>query len=278
MLDIQELVRPNTLTEAFNYLKENKWKITAGGTDILPAVRDGRLKKTCLIDLFYLKENLGKIYLDGRFLHVGALATHDEIACSKDVCEKIPALSQACKGIGSAQIRKRATLGGNLVNASPAADSVPVLLAADASVCLRSKEGERRVLINDFLKGPGKTDLKNDEILTDVLIPCDGRKWQGTYMKVGGRNALVISIAGAAILRDASGQFRVACGSVGPTVLRANRVEALFNGEEASLEKVKKALEQDICPIDDVRATGRYRKMVMANVLWNVYDHWKEGM
>lgn len=278
MLDIQELVRPKTLAEAFNYLEESKWKITAGGTDILPAVRDGRLKEACLIDLFYLKENLAKIYLDSQYLHVGALATHDEIASSKDVHEKIPALSQACRGIGSAQIRKRATLGGNLVNASPAADSVPVLLAADASVCLQSKEGERRVRIKDFLKGPGKTDMRKGEILTEVLIPCDKGKWQGIYMKVGGRNALIISVAGAAILRDASGQFRVACGSVGPTVLRASRVEALFNGGEASLKRVKEALEQDICPIDDVRATGKYRKMVIANVLWNVYDHWKEGM
>lgn len=97
-------------------------------------------------------------------------------------------------------------------------------------------------------------------------------------MKVGGRSALVISIAGAAVLRTPEGEFRVACGSVGPTVLRAERTEQIMNRGNVSLEKIKEALEQDISPIDDVRASGRYRKMVMANMLWNMYGNWKEGM
>ena len=280
MLSIKEIVRPKTLADTWDCLGKGDWKITAGGTDVLPAVRDGRLKDICLLDLDYLKDDLGKIYESGGCLHVGALATHDGIVHSELVNKKFKVLAQACQKIGSAQIRKRATIGGNIVNASPAADSVPALLAAKARVCVKSGKGERQIPLGDFLKGPGRTDLKKGEILTEVCIPlpAGGGRWQGEYMKVGGRSALVISIAGAAVLRTPEGEFRVACGSVGPTVLRAERTEQIMNRGNVSLEKIKEALEQDISPIDDVRASGRYRKMVMANMLWNMYGNWKEGM
>ena len=266
VLELRELSFPQSFSELIEKMDGGSLPI-AGGTDILPLCRDGKLKVDALADMEALRGELGLVYFSEDTLEIGALTTMDTLSRHQTVKRLFPALAQAAGAVGSQQIRNRATLGGNIVHASPAADSVPPLVAAGAVVVLRGAAGERSLLLEDFLMGPGKTALTESdasELLTAVRVPIPQEGWRGGYTKVGGRTALTISIASVAMLYSAQTGYRVAYGSVAARVRRALTLEeALTAGEEQRLSALIKGA---ISPISDVRASADYRRKLCVNL------------
>jgi len=253
---------PRTLAEALDLLRDEGPLVPlAGCTDVLVDQHLGRSEHRSFLNLWPLDELRG-IEIDGDALRIGALSTHAELQRSALVREVLPILAEAAATIGGPQIQSRGTLGGNLVNASPAADTLPVLSVAEATVVLQSSTGERRVPFASFYTGYRETACRDDELLTAVIIPrLRGRQW---FRKVGTRAASAISkIVLAAVLDDPP---RIAAGSLAPTVVRLSAVEAAIMAG-GDVDVAANALDQDVTPIDDVRSTAAYRRRVTQNLL-----------
>jgi xanthine dehydrogenase small subunit len=233
----------------------------AGCTDVYVGLHFQTLPDRRFIDLWDLKELRG-IKLDGDVLRIGALTTYSEMIASKIVQKRVPMLVAASREVGGAQIQNRGTLGGNVANASPAGDTLPVLAAANARIVLRSHSGTRTVPFNDFYTGYRKSVRNPGELITAIEIPrIHGVQW---WRKVGTRRAQAISKVMMAAVRGTD--LRVAIGSVGPTVVLAKSAAAvLSNG--GSIADARAALRTEIAPIDDVRSTAEYRAGVAANLL-----------
>jgi len=239
----------------------------AGATDLYVHLNAGTLEPRRFLNLWGLDE-LRRIELKGGLLSIGALATFSDCRRSALVRRRLPMLAAAAREVGGAQIQNRGTLGGNIANASPAGDALPVLAAADALVVLRSAGGgTRRVPFNAFYTGYRASVLRADELIVAVEIaPLAGKQW---FRKVGTRLAQAISKVVIAAVR--SPRPRIALGSVGPTVMRAPKTEAAL-AAGASLEEARAALEAEIQPIDDLRSSAGYRRRVAGNLLerfWN---------
>lgn len=257
-----DLLQPRTVEEAVLLLRDNPGTAPlAGGTDLYVALNLGTLQGRSFLDLWALDE-LRQIRDTDGVLSIGALASYSEIIRSRAVRARLPMLVAASREIGGVQIQNRGTLGGNIANGSPAGDSLPVLLAADAVIVLRSAAGERRVPIVDFYLAYRQSVMRADEIITTVEIPrTDGKQW---FHKVGTRAAQAISkVVMAGIRGD---RVRLAIGSVAPVPLRLPRTEeALSNG--AGIEHARVELDAEIAPMDDLRSTERYRRRVAGNLL-----------
>ncbi len=258
--------KPRNLNEALELIsKLSNFKLLAGGTDLVLDMKIGRVKPEVLVDIPGLGE-LKFIKDEGQCVRIGALTTLQEILESDIVKRKIPVLSEAVLEMASWQVRNVATLGGNLCNASPAADTAPPLLVLNSSVKLVSTDGERVVPISKFFLGPRKTVMEENEILAEVIVPVE--EGSGTsFIKLGRRNAFTLSVvAVATLVKVSNGKFsdvRIALNSVAPKPLRAFHAEEFLKGKEVSLDNVSKASElvlEDISPIDDVRASARYRR------------------
>ena len=271
MMEVADYKKATTLSEALDLLDTGSWRVLAGGTDILPQMRAGIRNNERLLDIQALHDELGQIRLEEDYLFVGALCRHNEIVQSKLVNQWVAPLALACSKIGSAQIRKRGTLGGNAVNASPAADSVPVLVAVGAEAIIASADAKRILPIEELAVRPGRTCLSSRELLVGFRIPVMGKPWRGIYEKVGVRHALQISIADFACLYHEKAGYRISCGSVGPTIKRAVLLEKLFAEKGHLKEDFDEALRSDISPIDDIRASGEYRRDVLCNLIYNLY-------
>lgn len=233
----------------------------AGCTDVYVAVNFGTLTGTRFLDLWPL-ERLRKIEVTEDTLRIGALATFSDIIWSRNVRKRVPMLVAAAKLIGGPQIQNRGTLGGNVANASPAGDSLPVLAACDAMVLLRNATEERRVKFTDFYTGYRQSVRRPDELILAIEIKRQtGTQW---FRKVGTRAAQAISKVVIAAVRDA--RPRIALGSVAATTVRVPKTEQALAGG-ASIDEAVKIFEQEITPIDDVRSTAEYRKTVSANLL-----------
>jgi CO/xanthine dehydrogenase FAD-binding subunit len=266
---------PRDLDEAYAILADGPAKPIAGGTDLMVALT-GELGEPPerVIDLWRL-EALRGIALDGDVVSLGALTTYTEIRRSAVCREHLPVLVEAAATIGAAQIQNRGTLGGNVVNASPAGDTLPVLLAADASFVLGSSRGERTVPAGEFWTGYRQTALTQDELLLRIRIPLlAGRELR--FRKIGTRRAQSISKVVLALgWRDAGtgapwADVRLALGSVAPTPIRAAATEAALEGRQPTPETADLAAETlagELRPIDDVRSTAEYRRLVAARVL-----------
>ena len=198
----------------------------------------------------------------GGLLCIGALATHTDLIRSPLVRRRLPMLAAAAREVGGVQIQNRGTLGGNVANASPAGDTLPVLAAAEAIVVLRSAAGTRRVPFTAFYTGYRQSVRRQDELIAGFEIPAvRGRQW---FRKVGTRAAQAIS---KIVIAGVAGETpRIALGSVAPTVIRATRTEQALAGG-ASLEDAQRILVQEIAPIDDIRSTAEYRRRVASNLL-----------
>jgi CO/xanthine dehydrogenase FAD-binding subunit len=256
------LLRPRTLDEALAMLRDEGPLVPlAGCTDVYVAMNFGTLASARFIDLWGLDELRGIEAMDGG-MRVGALATHTDLATSPIVRERLPILAAACREVGGVQIQNRGTLGGNVANASPAGDTLPVLAVADAVVVLRSADGERRVPFNGFYTGYRATVMRPDELIVAFEIPpVPPAQW---FRKVGTRAAQAISkVVMAAVKGDAP---RVALGSVAPTVVCLPRTEAAL-ASGASIEDAQRELMAEVTPIDDIRSTADYRRRVAANLL-----------
>jgi carbon-monoxide dehydrogenase small subunit/xanthine dehydrogenase small subunit len=270
-----ELVRPISLTDALELLAGGpSLRPVAGGTDLMVALHaGGEARDVPLLDLWGLDELRG-IRLDGGDLVLGALTTYAELRRSPLVARTLPVLGVAAATIGAAQVQARGTIGGNVVNASPAGDLLPVLLATDASLVVASTAGGRVVPANGFWRAYRATACAPGELVTEVRIPLPaGRVVR--FRKVGTRRALAISkvVLAVAWRRDDGGAWRdvrVAAGSVAEVPLRAPAAEAVLEGQRPSVETAQRAaaaVMRDVRPIDDVRSTAAYRRAVTGRVL-----------
>jgi len=265
---------PTSLAEAFALLAGGDgWKPVAGGTDLLVQINgDLAPPPAHVLDIWRLAELRGIDLVDGALV-LGALTTYTDIRRS-DLCrEHLPALVEAAATIGAAQIQNRGTIGGNAMNASPAGDTLPVLLATDAELTLGSARGERIVAAGDFWPAYRKTSCQPDELLLRIRFPLpSGRHVR--FRKVGTRRAQAISKVVMAISwREDGGVWRdvrVGLGSVAPTPIRATQTERVLEGaapRETTADHAAATLAAEIHPIDDVRSTADYRRVVSARVL-----------
>jgi len=233
----------------------------AGCTDVYVNLNFGTLPQKRFLNLWPLDELRGIAMRNGN-LSIGALTTYTEIVRSPLVRKRLPILAAASREIGGAQIQNRGTLGGNIANASPAGDTLPVLAVAEAILVLKSAGGTRRVPLNSFYTGYRESVLKSDELVAAVEIPpVPGRQW---FRKVGTRAAQAISKVVMAAVRGKAP--RVALGSVAPTVVRLPRTEAIL-AAGGPIAEARAELEREIRPIDDLRSTAEYRRRVSGNLL-----------
>lgn len=267
--------KPPTLPEALALVFANpaRLPIVAGGTDIIVQWRSGLVDLKGVIDVSGIGE-LREIRDDDVFVDIGALATHSLIASSEAVQRFLPPLAAACKTIGATQIQNRGTIGGNIMNASPAGDTLPVLLACDAELLAQNLTGERWIAARDFFTGYRKTALAPNELLTRIRFPKIPADETARFYKVGTRRAQTISKVAmcvkAKIYHGGIEHISIAFGSVAPTVLRASGTEALLKGKAINsslIEKARHSIEDEVHPIDDVRSTADYRRHVCGSLL-----------
>ncbi len=266
LADTLAFQRPGSLKEALRLLRDDPTlSPLAGGTDVFVYLNARQHRDTRYLDLSAL-DKLRYIERGKHDLRLGALTTFTDCVRSRDVGKLLPILAAASREVGGVQIQNRGTLGGNLGNGSPAADAVPVLMAADAILVLRSVDSEREVNLVDYYTGYRQSVRRADELITEIRVPLAPLKGERQYFrKVGTRAAQAIS----KVVMAAVGQ-RLAFGSVGPVVLRARHVEAYWAGGGRDLAEAQTALQRDISPIDDVRSTAEYRRRVAANLLSEV--------
>jgi CO/xanthine dehydrogenase FAD-binding subunit len=258
-----ELLEPKSLPEALRMLRKSPHALPiAGCTDVFVGLNFGTEAGELYVNLWGLDELRGISGKKGGTLSIGALTTYSEMIESPLVRRHLPMMVEASRLVGGAQIQNRGTLGGNIANASPAGDTLPVLAVADAVVVLRNADRSRRVPFVDFYTGYRRTVRRPDELIVAVEIPpIEGRQW---FRKVGTRAANAISKVVMAAVR--SKRSRIAVGSVGPTVIRCARAEFVL-AEGGTVTQAKQALMEEIQPIDDLRSTAEYRKRVAGNLL-----------
>ncbi len=253
--------RATSLDEALRLRRDEGRTPLAGATDLYVELNFGILKPRLFVDLWPLDE-LRRINVVNDTLVLGALVTWTQLIQSSLVADRLPMLIEASRLVGGVQIQNRGTLGGNIANASPAGDSLPVLAAVNAVIVLRSVDAERRVPITEFYPGYRSTVMQSDELIVAVEVPpVAGTQF---FRKVGTRSALAISKVVMAGVRGP--QPRIALGSVAATVVRASGTErALAAG--ADIEEAVRILEREISPIDDLRSTAAYRRRVAGNLV-----------
>lgn len=262
------LERPRSLNAALAALASDPDLMPiAGCTDVYVGLHFGTLTARRFIDLWPLKELRG-ITAGRHGVRIGALTTYTDMIASPMLRRRLPMLVAAAREVGGTQIQNRGTIGGNIADASPAGDTLPVLAAAGACVLLVSSAGERGVPFEDFYTGYRTSVRRPDEVIAAVEIPAvNGRQW---WRKVGTRRAQAISkIMMAGVRGD---EVRVAFGSVGPTVLLAKPAASVLAGGGAMAD-AQAALQAQITPIDDIRSTREYRSRVAAGLL---QQFWKE--
>ncbi len=271
-----EYVVPSSWDEAVQLLRNNKnAKLLAGGTDLLVALNEGKLSSNYLIDLRQSSSSYHDIVPHNGELQIGALTIVENIARSELVREKAPVLAQAAGLLGSWQIRNMATIGGNICNASPAADLAPALLVLEAMAEIQDKDGIRQVPLIDFFTGPGSTVLGKSGILRRVKIPFRPSGAHSQYLKLTIRKSMDLPLVGVAVLLQVDAgvckDVRIALGAVAPTPMRARKAEATLLGKRLTEELIIKASEVaagECSPLSDIRASADYRREMI-----KVYSH-----
>jgi CO/xanthine dehydrogenase FAD-binding subunit len=276
MISNIEVFSPKTLPEAYIQLRElnGRAKPLAGGTDLMVQLHDRVAAAPAYLNIWNLDELRG-IQDIGDALRIGALTTYTQMMHSPLVRQYCPILIDAAKTVGGVQIQNRGTLGGNIVNASPAGDTLPILAAFEAQLELGSHRGVRVVPFNDFYTGYRQTVLAPDEVVVAVRLPKPSSNERLFFQKVGSRQALVISkvvMAGKAWIDEEKQvhSIHIGVGSVAPTVIRLRQTEALLQGQKLTdelIESARQSAMQEVLPITDVRSTEYYRKTITGNVL-----------
>ena len=273
-----QLVTPQSLSEALTIIASDSctWKPFAGGTDLMVLLEAGKLPHQNYLNIWKLPELRG-IEVTDTFVSLGALTTYTEVQNHEILRKEFPMLCQAAKETGGIAIQNRGTLGGNIVNASPAADSPPALLAYDAELELVSKHGERRIPYFKFHSGYKQMDIRPDELLRTIRLPRAANRLTHYYRKVGTRKAQAISkVCFAAVGSMTDGKIetvRIALGSIAPIPLRCVQTEnALRNQTIDSIAAARAIFASEISPIDDLRSTRDYRLRVSLNLLEHFID------
>lgn len=268
-----ELYRPQNLAEALTLLAQYgpDGKPMAGGTNIVVELRDGQHNCKSLVDLSLLKELRG-INLEDGYIVIGGGTTITELIDHPLICMHAGILKEAAQLFANPLVRNRATVAGNLVDASPAADTAPPLLALKAEVQLMNRAASRWMKLEDFITGVRKTNLQPGELMFAIRWPVPSDRSAGAYTKVGLRKADAISVLSAAVMveLDDAGlckQAIIALGAVAPKPFRAHEAEALLFGKVLEPELIAEAARlaaETTRPIDDIRGTAAYRKRVTA--------------
>ena len=270
-----QLTTPATLNDALALISNEPgvWKPFAGGTDLMVLLEAGKLPHRNYVNIWPLRELRG-IEITDEHVTLGALTTYTDVQANAVLQREFPMLCQAASETGGLAIQNRGTLGGNVVNASPAADSPPALLAYDAELELLSSGGSRWLPYDGFHTGYKQMTMRADELLARIRLPRRTSGVKQYYRKVGTRKAQAISkVCFAGVVRMEGtrvADVRVVLGSVAPIVLRCKQTEDAIRGTEINDETVKLAretLRHEIVPIDDVRSTADYRLRVAANLL-----------
>lgn len=258
-----------TLDEALTLLATTGGRPVAGATDLIPAMRAGRVFPHHLVDISRLRDLRYITRGDDGWIHLGALTTHADLVSSPLIQQVGGGLWAAATSLGGPQTRVRGTLGGNLANASPAADVGTALVGLDAVITLVSSAGERRLPLRDFFTGPGKTVLQPAELIKAVAFrPVEGGAG-GAFLKMGLRHSLAIAVVNVGVTVRLDGEriseAIIAIGAAAPTIVRAGDAENVLIGAEPTPAAIQQAAElavQAIRPIDDVRATAAYRRAI----------------
>jgi CO/xanthine dehydrogenase FAD-binding subunit len=270
-----ELITPKSLAEALSFLvnEPQKWKPFAGGTDLMVLLEAGKLSHRNYLNLLPLQE-LRQIDVQEKHVTLGALTTYTDVQRNPVLIDEFPMLCQAASETGGLAIQNRGTLGGNIMNASPAADSPPALLAYDAELELSASRGVRWISYNGFHTGYKQMGIRDDELLTRIRLPRSAAPLVHYYRKVGTRKAQAISkVCFAGVLRvdgNAIEEVRIALGSVAPIPLRCARTENALRGQTISDDLIEAAIKEfsaEVSPIDDIRSTRNYRLRVAQNLL-----------
>ena len=270
-----QLVTSNSLSAVLSLLanEPGKWKPFAGGTDLMVLLEAGKLSHRNFLNLLPLQE-LHHIDVQEKHVTLGALTTYTDVQRNSVLVDEFPMLCQAASETGGLAIQNRGTLGGNIMNASPAADSPPALLAYDAELELSASRGLRWISYNGFHTGYKQMGIRDDELLTRIRLPRSAAPLVHYYRKVGTRKAQAISkVCFAGVLRvngNAIEEVRIALGSVAPIPLRCARTENLLRGQTISDDLIERAIKEfsaEISPIDDIRSTRNYRLRVAQNLL-----------
>jgi CO/xanthine dehydrogenase FAD-binding subunit len=284
MLGKVEVYTPRSLSEALTELSraDEDSKIIAGGTDMIIQLKD-RLKHAGRLINIYGLDELRYIRMNGGYVKIGALTTYTNIIKSPLTIQHAPILVESSGTIGGIQMQNRGTIGGNLGNASPAADSLPPLYALEAIVTLTSLSSSREVPVEQFMLGPRKTALKNDEIITEVKFRPMNDSEKGAFLKLGLRESNAISVVSAAIWASISDstfkEIRIALGAVAPTVVRCRNAEQALIGKRWSdglFEEAAQEASKSAKPISDIRGSAQYRtnmvKSLVYQGLWEIRE------
>ena len=269
-----DFYQPTTLQEASQLLKENGpgGRFLAGGTDLVIAIKEKGLLPKYIVDLKRVPGLTGiREHSDGT-ITLGALTTMYEIETSPLIKTKFHFLAQSAAEVGSIQIRNRATIGGNMSNATPSADTAPALIALNASAKISGATGERSISLEEFFVGPGQTVMSADEILTEITIPKTAPRVAGEYIKFSPREMMDLAYVGVAVAYVVDEQdkkchgVRIVLGAVAPTPMRAKRAEAALEGQllsEPLAEKAGQIAAEEAKPISDVRSSADYRRAMV---------------
>lgn len=278
----QEYFAPRSVKEAIELLARysRKIKIIAGGTDLLVQYYDRLCEVSTWLDLKNIKE-LKEIKIYQNQIEIGAMVTHTQLESSEDIKKYYPVLSHAAADIGSPQIKNRGTIGGNIVNASPAGDLLPPLMAYDAQFKLLSVQKEALILAEEFFIGPKKTILKPAQLLTQIILPLPSERTYGSWIKIGKRKALIIATITLALVVEMAEDnktvkdVRTCLGSVAPTPIEIKEIRKKMIGkkfDQLDFAELGQIVEDKISPIDDIRGTREYRKDVAKEIMINALE------
>jgi len=269
-----DFYQPASLQEASRLLRENGpgGRFLAGGTDLVIAMKEKGLVPKYIVDLKRIAGLSGIRENGDGSITIGALTTMREIETSPLITKKYPFLSQSAAEVGSIQIRNRATVGGNMANATPSADVAPAMIALNATAKIAGANGDRTVPLEEFFRGPGQTVMTGEEILTELAIPQTGPRLVGEYIKFSPREMMDLAYVGVAVAYNLGEHdkkcdgVRIVLGAVAPTPLRAKRAEAALEGQvvtEALAEKAGQIAAEEAKPISDVRSSADYRRAMV---------------
>lgn len=266
-----EYRKPGSLSETLRLLKNEgaHIKVMAGGTDLILQIKQGQISPSLVLDVKNVPELNRLEWNEAGGLHIGAAVPLSKLLASAIVSERFNILAQACSVIGSMQIRNLGTVGGNICNAAPSADSAPALLCLGARAIVASNTGTRKVNLDDFFVAPGKTIMGSNELLIEIEVPTPPPHSAGCYMRHTTREEMDIAVAGVASFLTLSPrskkpkEVRIALGAVAPTPLRVHGAEAMLIGKAVTqriIEEVAEKAAEEANPISDIRASAEYRR------------------
>jgi CO/xanthine dehydrogenase FAD-binding subunit len=269
--------RPETLAHAVAILDRHgsQARLLAGGTDLIIALREGRIRPAILVDVKHIPELRPSIAESAGLVSITADTVMTDVAADPAVCRDLPALASAAAAVGAVQIRNRATLAGNICNASPAADTAPPLLVYGAQVVVRGPAGTRRIPVEKFFTGPGRTALTRGELVTSIEVPVPESPAGSAFARLTRRRGADLATVSAAALVDGTGRTRLGFGAVGPRPVLAIDESGVLADPAAEPSERARLLDHLLSsaqPISDVRAGRDYRASMLAVLCRRVVD------